>query len=315
MESEKGIREKLRQLLKTINATLFGKPEVVEKVVTCLFAGGHLLIEDMPGFGKTTLAFALARAVNGTFSRIQFTSDLLPSDILGTRIYRRGSETFEFIPGPIFAHFVLADELNRAPPKTQSALLQAMNEECVTVERQTYPLEAPFMVIATQNPRGYHGTYPLPESQRDRFLMRVSIGYPDRATEIRILGETRDEPLLSGVVPIFSPDQVTEVQRQVRAIKVPEPCLSYMARLAEATRRHDEVIIPISPRGTIALMRAAQALAYIRGMEWVDIDILKELAPSILAHRLALRLLHNDSILEGAPAAWIERELLQKVPI
>lgn len=309
------LRDRLRELQRVLNATLLGKSEVVERVVTCLLAGGHILLEDMPGVGKTLLAYALSRAVKGDFSRIQFTADLLPADILGLRIYRRGAEVFEFVPGPIFAHVVLADELNRAPPKTQSALLQAMNEGCVTVERQTYPLPAPFMVIATQNPRGQHGTYPLPESQRDRFLMRLSIGYPDAATEIRILGEVRETNLAARIEPILGPEQVLEIQRQVRLIKTPEPCLAYLARLAEATRTHGDVAIPISPRGTIALMRAAQALAYQRGQAWIDLDLIKELAPAVLAHRLALRWLQQESLQEGAPLAWVERELLQRVPV
>jgi MoxR-like ATPase len=309
------LRDRLQELQRVLNATLLGKPEVVERVVTCLLAGGHILLEDMPGVGKTLLAFALSRAVKGDFSRIQFTADLLPADILGLRIYRRGAEVFEFVPGPIFAHVVLADELNRAPPKTQSALLQAMNEGSVTVERQTYPLPGPFMVIATQNPRGQHGTYPLPESQRDRFLMRLSIGYPDAATEIRILGEVRETDLAARIEPILVPEQVLQIQRQVRLVKTPEPCLAYLARLVEATRTHADVVIPISPRGTIALMRAAQALAYLRGQAWIDLDLIKELAPAVLAHRLALRWLPQESLQEGAPLAWVERELLQRVPV
>ncbi|NLI76607.1 MAG: MoxR family ATPase [Candidatus Riflebacteria bacterium] len=315
METAAVLREKVLLLQGALNGTLLGKPVVVERVLTCLLAGGHLLLEDMPGVGKTTLAFALSKAVKGSFVRIQFTSDLLPSDILGTRLYRRGVEAFEFLPGPIFANFVLADELNRAPPKTQSALLQAMNEGCVSVERETHPLPGPFMVIATQNPRGYHGTYPLPESQRDRFLMRVSIGYPDPGTEIRILTGSREQPLLEKIEPVLSPEQVLQVQALVRGITVPEPCLGYLSRLAEATRGHADVVIPVSPRGTISLMRAAQALAFLRGQDWVDLDLVKELAPAVLAHRLALRLFHQDSILEGAPGTWVERELLQRVPV
>jgi len=307
--------DKLKQLQAILNGVLLGKPEVVEMTLVCLLSGGHLLLEDMPGVGKTTLAAALAKAINGTCSRIQFTADLLPSDIIGTRIYRRSDERFEFVPGPVFANFVLADELNRSPPKTQSALLQAMNERIVTVDRETLSLPAPFMVIGTQNPRGYHGTYPLPESQRDRFLMRLSIGYPDYDTEIKILGEHRETDPVSRIEPVTSAGEIFEMQKQIRLIDIPDAGLAYLSRLADASRRNEELAIPISPRGSLALMRAGQALAFIRAKKWVDIDAIKFLAPSVLAHRMSFRSMNSMGGGEGASVAWVQRELLQRVDV
>ncbi|MFZ2960062.1 MAG: MoxR family ATPase [Candidatus Ozemobacteraceae bacterium] len=307
--------EHLNKLITLLNKIILGKEEVVELVVTTLLAGGHLLLEDQPGVGKTTLGAALAHVVSGTFSRVQFTADLLPADVVGSRIYRRRDETFEFVPGPIFANFVLADELNRAPPKTQSALLQAMNEGCVTVDRETIFLPAPFMVIATQNPRGSQGTYPLPESQRDRFLMRLSIGYPDAAVEMKILRERRLSDPLKDVEPILDAGMLLAAREEVREIAVPEPIIAYVTRLAEAIRRHEDVNIAVSPRATLGLMRASQALAYVRGRGMVDFDIVKHLVPPVFAHRLGLRTLDPWLSGEGASPQWIRRELLERVPV
>lgn len=306
---------KLRNLITTLGQVLLGKETRLELVTTCLLASGHLLLEDLPGVGKTSLASALAKAVQGSFSRIQFTSDLLPSDILGTRIYRRSDEKFDFVRGPIFANMVLADELNRAPPKTQSALLQAMNEGCITIDWQTLPLPCPFLVIATQNPRGYHGTYPLPESQRDRFLMRLEIGYPDPETEIRILSAHREKAPIESVTPVMDLPTVQDLQRKARLVDVPEATRGYLARLAEKTRSHPDVTIPVSPRGSISLMRAGQALCFIRGKEWVDIDTVKELAPHVLSHRIGLKSFSHGSLAEGASNEWIVQEILQRTGV
>jgi len=307
---------KILTLQETLNRVILGKSDVIERVVTTLLAGGHLLLEDQPGVGKTTLAAAIARAISGQFSRIQFTADLLPSDVIGVRVFRRQQEAFEFVQGPIFSHLVLADELNRAPPKTQSALLQAMSEHAVTIERETFPLPDPFMVIATQNPRGAQGTYPLPESQRDRFLIRLSIGYPAPDVERRILAERRlkDQPL-DDIRPVLTPEDLRLAREEVKAVTLGEPVLEYMARLAQATRNHPEVTVAASPRAVLALMRACQALAWLKRRAFVDLDTVKYLLPNVWGHRLALRSLNPLIVGEGASPDWVTRELLERVAI
>jgi len=268
----------------------------------------------MPGVGKTTLASALATSIGGVFSRIQFTADLLPSDILGSRIYRRQAEQFEFVKGPIFANVVLADELNRAPPKTQSALLQAMNDFAISVEKHHFELARPFMVIATQNPRGFHGTYPLPESQRDRFMMRVSLGYPDALEEVAIL-KIHHGQLQERIGESFlTLEQVVVAQKEARSIAVAETVMQYISRVVSAIRAHEEVELPVSPRGSIALMNAAQALAYFRGKDYVSVDMVKEVAPEVLAHRIGLRGASSLSS-EGARNDWLIGEILQRVAV
>lgn len=310
------IRKSFQQLAEELKLIIVGKDRQIEKTLVCLLAEGHLLLEDMPGVGKTTLASALSNAIGGVFSRIQFTADLLPSDVIGTRIYRRQTEDFEFIRGAIFANVVLADELNRAPPKTQSALLQAMNEFAVSVEKQHIELVKPFMVIATQNPKGFHGTYPLPESQRDRFMMRISLGYPDESSEVAILKKhisvrKSSEQTVRGFLSLA---EVVAAQEQVRTIPVADPVLQYISRLMNSIRNHDEVELPVSPRGSIALMRASQALAFYRGQSFVSIDTVKEIAPEVLAHRIGLR---GVSIYggEGARNDWLAGEILQRVEV
>ena len=308
------IRKSFQQLAEELKLIIVGKDRQIEKTLVCLLAEGHLLLEDMPGVGKTTLASALSNAIGGVFSRIQFTADLLPSDVIGTRIYRRQTEDFEFIRGAIFANVVLADELNRAPPKTQSALLQAMNEFAVSVEKQHIELVKPFMVIATQNPKGFHGTYPLPESQRDRFMMRISLGYPDESSEVAILKKhisvgKSSEQTVRGFLSLA---EVVAAQEQVRTIPVADPVLQYISRLMNSIRNHDEVELPVSPRGSIALMRASQALAFYRGQSFVSIDTVKEIAPEVLAHRIGLRgvAIYGG---EGARNDWLAGEILQRV--
>ena len=305
----------LKKLADALNGVLRGKAEIIELGITTLLAGGHLLLEDLPGVGKTTFGSALARSIGGVFSRIQFTADLLPADVLGCRVYFRNQEKFELVPGPIFANLVLADELNRAPPKTQSALLQAMSEGQVSIDRETLSLPQPFMVVATQNPRWHQGTYPLPESQRDRFLMRLSIGYPGTAVEMNILQDRRERDPLDDLKPVLSLEMIAEARVAVQKIPVSEAVLHYICRLADATRNHSDVAIPLSPRGTLALMRASQALTYLRNLPAVDIDLVKFLAPKVFGHRLSLRTPVSAISDESSQGGWVERELLARVSV
>jgi len=254
--------------------------------VTCLLAGGHLLIEDVPGVGKTTLAHALARTFGLTFTRVQFTADLMPSDLTGVSIYERGTEDFRFHPGPVFTQVLLADEINRASPKTQSALLEAMEEKQVSAEGATRPLPQPFFVIATQNPLDQLGTFALPESQLDRFLMRISLGYPDRASERELLagGDRRD--MLADLPPRLTPGELAELQRRVLAVHAAAPLLNYVQDLIAATRSGHWFAQGLSPRAGIALMRAAKAQALIEGRDYVAPDDVQAVLPQTIAHRL-----------------------------
>ncbi|MFH1262517.1 MAG: MoxR family ATPase [Pseudomonadota bacterium] len=274
-------------LLRTsIRTLVLGKDDVIDLLLICLIGRGHLLIEDVPGVGKTTLALALARSIDGSFQRIQFTSDLLPSDVIGVPVYNAESRNFEFKPGPLFANIVLADEINRTTPKTQSALLEAMQDGHVTVERTTHPLPHPFMVIATQNPTEFHGTYPLPESQLDRFLMRITMGYPTSDGEFRILqtkGSRRSEPELRSVL---TGEKVLEMQRAAAACRVDESVSAYILRIADKTRKTQELELGVSPRGSLSLYRAAQARAFVEGRDYVSPDDVKKLVVPVLAHRL-----------------------------
>jgi len=278
---------KLNELEASLNSALRGKPEVVRLSTVCLLARGHLLIEDVPGVGKTTLAQAMARSVHCSFHRLQFTSDMLPSDVLGVTIYNAHSQEFEFKPGPIFTNFLLADEINRATPKTQSALLEAMNETQITIDGRSYPLEQPFMVLATQNPVEHHGTYPLPESQLDRFLMRIRIGYPDREAEREIVrssgGSHADE-----IRSVLSSAELVRLQEQVGQVGVDASLVDYMLAIVEKTRNHESLALGVSPRGAQALYRAAQALALLEGRDYVIPDDIKRLVIPVFAHRIAI---------------------------
>jgi MoxR-like ATPase len=270
-----------------LGSAIRGKAEVVRLSLVCLLARGHLLIEDVPGVGKTTLAQALARAVSGRFHRLQFTSDMLPSDVLGVTIYNAHSEAFEFKPGPIFSNFLLADEINRTTPKTQSALLEAMNESQVTIDGCSHPLSRPFMVVATQNPVEHHGTYPLPESQLDRFLMRLRIGYPDLASERQIV-RNADRGLPETTASTLSPEDVIRLQDAVRDIKVDEALVDYMLAIVERTRHHESLALGVSPRGAQALFRAVQALALVERRDFAIPDDIKRLAVPIFVHRVVV---------------------------
>jgi len=278
---------KLAGLERSLSAALNGKPEVIRLSLVCLLARGHLLLEDVPGVGKTTLAQALARSVSCSFHRLQFTSDMLPSDVLGVTIYNAHVGAFEFKPGPIFSNFLLADEINRTTPKTQSALLEAMNEGQVTLDGKSHPLPLPFMVIATQNPVEHHGTYPLPESQLDRFLMRLRIGYPDAASEREILRQNeRTAP--RSVEPGVQGEDVVRLQQAVQRVSVEEALVDYILAIVERTRNHESLTLGVSPRGSQALFRAAQALALIEGRDFVTPDDVKRLAAPLFAHRVVI---------------------------
>ncbi len=263
--------------------------QAVRMTLTALLADGHVLIEDVPGVGKTTLAHAVARTLDGSFQRIQFTSDLLPSDVVGTNIYSQRAERFEFKHGPIFANVVLADEINRTTPKTQSALLEAMNEHQVTVDTESHPLPRPFLVIATQNPSEHHGTFPLPESQLDRFLVRIRMGYPHREDELAILRGQAGAEQLSGLQPLLSTDNVLELQQMTREVHVDDSLLEYELALAGATRHHDSLAIGVSPRGTLMLHRAAQARALLEGRTYCTPSDIKDMVVPVFSHRVLVQ--------------------------
>ena len=277
---------KLKSLLDQLNTVMVGKAAQVQDCVVCLLAGGHLLIEDVPGVGKTTLAHALARTFGLQFARVQFTSDLMPGDLLGVSVYERGREGFVFHPGPVFTQVLLADEINRASPKAQSALLEAMEEKQVTIEGETRALPWPFFVIATQNPYDQLGTFALPESQLDRFLMRISVGDPDRAAERLLLAGTDRRDMLAGMLPILSPEDLLALQRQVQQVHAAEPLLNYLQDLIAATRSGRWFIQGLSPRAGIAVLRAARAQAFVSGRDYVAPDDIQAILPQTVAHRL-----------------------------
>jgi MoxR-like ATPase len=277
---------RLPDLEAAVGAALRGKSEAVRLALVCLLARGHLLIEDVPGVGKTTLAQALARSVRCQFQRLQFTSDMLPSDVLGVTIYNARTETFEFKPGPVFTNFLLADEINRTTPKTQSALLEAMNERQVSMDGRSHPLPEPFMVLATQNPVEHHGTYPLPESQLDRFFLRIRIGYPDGASEREIV---RGAGGFTAVVePVLHAGELAELQGWVSAVRVDEALVDYMLSIVAETRRHELLTLGVSPRGAQSLYRATQALALVEGRDYAIPDDVKRLAAPVFAHRVVV---------------------------
>jgi MoxR-like ATPase len=273
-------------LLEWLNRIILGKPDVVRDAVTCLLANGHLLIEDMPGVGKTTLAHALAQSMGLQFARVQFTADLMPSDLTGVSIYERNKEQFVFHPGPVFSQVLLADEINRASPKAQSALLEAMEERQVSVEGKTYTLPQPFFVIATQNPLEQRGTQPLPESQLDRFLMRISLGYPDRSAEYDLLAGTARRDLLQTLQPVMQAADLLQLQAQVQAIHASEALIRYLQDLLAATRSGQWFEQGLSPRAGVGILRTAKAHALLAGRSFVTPDDVQAILPQTAAHRL-----------------------------
>ena len=298
-----------------IERVIKGKPQVVELVVVCLLARGHLLIEDVPGVGKTTLAHSLARSLDCSFSRIQFTSDLLPSDILGVSVFLQQQQAFEFRPGPIFANVVLADEINRTTPKTQSSLLEAMNEAQVSVDTQTYPLPQPFMVIATQNPVEHHGTFPLPESQLDRFLMRIRIGYPDLAEERKVLDREQTLHPAEELQPVVSVQEALDLQYAVGKVRMDDALLDYLLAVVAATRRSELLALGVSPRGAIALQQTAKALALSRDRDYCLPDDIKDVAPVVLSHRVILNAGLVSRGRQFEESEQIIKDLVEAVPV
>ena len=279
-------QQKLKSLIDQLNTVIFGKPYQIQDCVACLLAGGHLLIEDVPGVGKTTLALALARTFGLQFSRVQFTADLMPSDLSGVSVYERGTESFVFHPGPLFAQVLLADEINRASPKTQSALLEAMEEKQVTVDGETRLLPSPFFVIATQNPHDQLGTYALPESQLDRFLMRISLGYPDRAAERELLAGHDRRDIVDALPSLLTPAELILLQKKVQEIHAAAPLLDYVQDLIAATRSGQWFLQGLSPRAGIAVVRAAKAQALLCGRDYVAPDDVQAILAQTVAHRL-----------------------------
>ena len=307
--------ERVELLQSAIERVIRGKPEVVRLALVTLLAGGHLLIEDVPGVGKTTLAHALARALDCEFQRIQFTSDLLPSDVIGLSIYNQHDSLFEWKPGPIFANIVLADEINRTTPKTQSALLEAMAERHVTVEGITHALPQPFMVLATQNPIEHHGTYPLPESQLDRFMLRLRIGYPGVADEKLILRDREHAEPLDDMQPVMSAQDILELQSAVSDVSVDDAIVDYLMRIVAATRSSEMLDLGVSPRGTLSLFRAAQALALTEERSYCLPDDIKRLVVPVFAHRLTVSSRYSSAMRRSEEAEAVLLEIMKTISV
>ena len=307
--------EKIERLQRAIETVIKGKPEAVRLGIVALLAGGHLLVEDVPGVGKTTLAHALARALHCNFQRIQFTSDLLPSDVIGLSIYNQHTGVFEWKPGPIFANVVLADEINRTTPKTQSALLEAMAERHVTAEGVTHPLPAPFMVVATQNPIEHHGTYPLPESQLDRFMLRLRIGYPAIADERQILRDREYSDPLDDLRPVMTAEEIVELQQSVADVSVDDALIEYLMRIVAATRDSEMLDLGVSPRGTLSLFRAAQALALTEERAYCIPDDIKRLVLPVFAHRILVSTRYASSLRRSEEAEAVLTEIMKTVSV
>jgi len=307
--------ERVELLQDAIEHVIRGKPEVVRLALVTLLAGGHLLIEDVPGVGKTTLAHALARALDCVFQRIQFTSDLLPSDVIGLSIYNQHDSLFEWKPGPIFANVVLADEINRTTPKTQSALLEAMAERHVTVEGVTHPLPQPFIVLATQNPIEHHGTYPLPESQLDRFMLRLRIGYPGVDDEKLILRDRERAEPLDDMQPVMSADDILDLQEAVSEVSVDDAIVDYLMRIVAATRSSEMLDLGVSPRGTLSLFRAAQALALTEERTYCLPDDIKRLVVPVFAHRITVSSRYSSAMRRSEEAEAVLLEIMKTIGV
>ncbi|MEB3273831.1 MAG: MoxR family ATPase [Prochlorothrix sp.] len=280
------MREPIERLFSNLSRTIVGKQDSIQLVLVALLSRGHVLLEDVPGVGKTLLAKSLARSIDGKFQRVQCTPDLLPADITGTNIWNPQSREFEFLPGPVFANVLLADEINRATPRTQSALLEVMEEQQVTTDGMSRSVPRPFFVVATQNPIEYQGTFPLPEAQMDRFVLSLSLGYPEEAEELQMLKQLQAGQTLEHLEPCISLEEFQTLCQQCQQVKVEEPLQQYILDLVRATRSHDAITLGVSPRGTVALQRTAQALAFLEGREYAIPDDVKTLAPHVLTHRI-----------------------------
>lgn len=307
--------EQINRLQATIERVIKGKSETVKLAIVALIAQGHLLIEDVPGIGKTTLSNVLARALDLSFQRVQFTSDLLPSDVIGLSIFNQRTGSFEWKQGPIFANIVLADEINRATPKTQSALLEAMAEGQVTVEGISRQLPAPFMVVATQNPTEHHGTYPLPESQLDRFMLRLHIGYPNQADERQILRDRERRDPISSIKPVMNEEDVLELQKRASEVRVDEVLIDYLLQIVAQTRENEAIELGISPRGTLSIFRSAQALALIEGRDFCTPDDIKRLVLPCFAHRIIVSSRYANVTRRTHEAEHLLQEILQKTKV
>ncbi len=306
---------RIQALEAALREVIRGKDEAVRLALVAVFARGHLLIEGVPGVGKTTLAHALARALDCNFQRIQFTSDMLPSDLLGISIYSSSEQKFEFKPGPVFTNILLADEINRTTPKTQSALLEAMSEYQVTVEGISHEVPAPFMVLATQNPVEHHGTYPLPESQMDRFLLRIQMTYPEADSERQILRAQAGTARLNEMVPVLSGADVIAMQDEVLKVRVDESLVDYALAIVQRTRESEQLSLGVSPRGSLMLYRAAQAMAFLEGRSFTIPDDFKRLALSVFAHRVVVNARYSSLLKSSEQADKILRELIETVPV
>ena len=306
---------RIQRLQRAIETVIKGKPEAVRLSIVALLAGGHLLVEDVPGVGKTTLAHALARALHCSFQRVQFTSDLLPSDVIGLSIYNQHTGVFEWKPGPIFANVVLADEINRTTPKTQSALLEAMAERHVTAEGVTHPLPNPFIVVATQNPIEHHGTYPLPESQLDRFMLRLRIGYPEIEDERQILRDREYSDPLDDLRPVMTANEIVELQQSVAEVSVDDALISYLMRIVAATRDSEMLDLGVSPRGTLSLFRAAQALALTEERTYCIPDDMKRLVLPVFSHRILVSTRYASSLRRSEEAEAVLTEIIKTVSV
>lgn len=299
-------------ILENIDKVLVGKQQIAELSLTAMLAEGHVLLEDVPGVGKTMMVRALATSINASFKRIQFTPDLLPSDVTGTSIYNQKEQDFIFRPGPIMGNIVLADEINRTSPKTQAALLEGMEEACITVDGITRKLEQPFFVMATQNPIEYEGTYPLPEAQLDRFLLKMEMGYPSMEEELAVLGRLEQQHPIDQLQAVISIEEVRQLQHDVKKVYVDDSMKQYIVSLANETRKHKDVYLGVSPRGSIALMKATQAFAFIQGREYVIPDDIQYLVTYVFAHRLILK---PEAKYSGVETKNIIEELLKVVPV
>ncbi len=309
------VAEKVARLVESIEKVIFGKREIVKLCVAGLLAKGHILIEDVPGMGKTTLAQGLARSIEGTFHRVQFTSDMLPSDILGVSVLNQKLMDFEFRPGPIFANVVLADEINRTPPKTQSALLEAMSEFQISVDGKTRRLPKPFIVLATQNPIEYEGTYTLPESQLDRFMLRVAMGYPGNEDELHIMRRRDPISALENLEPVLTAQEVVDLQDVTGLIMVDESVARYILEIVQGTRAHEYIQLGASPRASVSFYEACQARALVEGRDYVTPDDVKTMAGPVLAHRVLVKSRDNNPIASANARARAIAEIVQKVPV